>query len=189
MSAAESTVSFATTHPAQWDWLMSNRGGNDFAASLLSFVMRTGYLTERQLAAVNRNLDGAKSVAAAPTVNAERLEKAFQTAQDKGLKYPRIVLGGIKISPAGANSKNVGALYVKEGSQYLGKVMSGKFLRVRECTEEQAKVVVDLINDPMGYAEAYGKRTGICCCCGRELTNDVSIQRGIGPICADKFGW
>ena len=31
--------------------------------------------------------------------------------------------------------------------------------------------------------------TGACSCCGRELTNQVSIDRGIGPICAVKFGW
>jgi hypothetical protein len=36
---------------------------------------------------------------------------------------------------------------------------------------------------------AYGKRTGACSCCGRELTNGESIDRGIGPICAEKYGW
>lgn len=37
------------------------------------------------------------------------------------------------------------------------------------------------------YASAYGRRTGRCGICGRELTDPVSIERGIGPICADKF--
>lgn len=36
-------------------------------------------------------------------------------------------------------------------------------------------------------AEAYGKMFGVCASCGRVLTNPVSIERGIGPICASKF--
>lgn len=33
----------------------------------------------------------------------------------------------------------------------------------------------------------YGKETGRCILCGRELTNPVSIEQGIGPICAGKY--
>lgn len=36
-------------------------------------------------------------------------------------------------------------------------------------------------------AKAYGKVTGTCCNCGRLLTNEESIEAGIGPICASKF--
>ena len=36
-------------------------------------------------------------------------------------------------------------------------------------------------------AKAYGKVTGTCCNCGRLLTNEDSIEAGIGPICASKF--
>lgn len=38
-------------------------------------------------------------------------------------------------------------------------------------------------------ATAYGKATGQCSCCGRELTNEESIARAIGPICLSKWGW
>lgn len=36
-------------------------------------------------------------------------------------------------------------------------------------------------------AAAYGKLYGVCCVCGRELTNEDSIEAGIGPICAQKI--
>lgn len=36
-------------------------------------------------------------------------------------------------------------------------------------------------------AKAYGKDTGVCCCCGKTLTNPESIEAGIGPVCASKF--
>lgn len=36
-------------------------------------------------------------------------------------------------------------------------------------------------------AKQYGQLTGICCCCGRTLTNEESIAEGIGPICKGKY--
>ena len=36
-------------------------------------------------------------------------------------------------------------------------------------------------------AKKWGALYGICCRCGRLLTNEDSIEAGIGPICASKF--
>jgi len=36
-------------------------------------------------------------------------------------------------------------------------------------------------------AKAYGALYGVCCVCGRTLTNDESIEAGIGPICAGRL--
>lgn len=36
-------------------------------------------------------------------------------------------------------------------------------------------------------AEEFGALYGFCCRCGRTLTNEGSIEAGIGPICAGKF--
>lgn len=38
-------------------------------------------------------------------------------------------------------------------------------------------------------AAEFGKLYGVCCLCGRTLTNEESIAAGIGPICAGKQGW
>ena len=187
-------------HPNVKAWIESNPGFG-FAVSIQQAIYNYGALTYNQLAAVERCIIGSaervakreaermEAVANAPSVDATRLELAFKTAMANGLQYPKIKLDNIKISPASATGKNAGALYVKAGDEYLGKVIGGKFLKVGACSIEQAQIVADLINDPIGYAEAYGKRTGVCCCCGRPLTKGVSIDRGIGPICAEKFGW
>lgn len=37
-------------------------------------------------------------------------------------------------------------------------------------------------------AKQFGALYGTCCVCGRTLTNEESIDAGIGPICATKFG-
>lgn len=43
-----------------------------------------------------------------------------------------------------------------------------------------------------GDAEAvfaeFGKRFGFCSCCGRPLSNEESVSRGIGPVCAQRWG-
>lgn len=36
-------------------------------------------------------------------------------------------------------------------------------------------------------AAKYGRLTGTCACCARELTNPDSIARGVGPWCAAKY--
>lgn len=38
-------------------------------------------------------------------------------------------------------------------------------------------------------AKEFGALYGICCCCGRLLTNELSIYLGIGPVCGEhEFG-
>jgi hypothetical protein len=36
-------------------------------------------------------------------------------------------------------------------------------------------------------AKAFGKLYGVCCRCGATLTDETSIENGIGPICAGRF--
>lgn len=102
-----------------------------------------------------------------------------------------MTLDGLKISMAPAHGVNAGALYVvrKADDQYLGKIKDGRFQAVRECSADEAAAVARVVSDPKAEAIAYGQRTGNCCICNRELTNHASIDLGIGPICAEKFGW
>lgn len=45
--------------------------------------------------------------------------------------------------------------------------------------------------DAMSLKEAkeFGQLYGMCCVCGRTLTDESSIEAGIGPICAGKRFW
>jgi Family of unknown function (DUF6011) len=38
-------------------------------------------------------------------------------------------------------------------------------------------------------AVRFGKLYGVCCICGRTLTNETSIEAGIGPVCSGRQGW
>jgi ribosomal protein L9 len=198
ISAANKADAWKAANPAAADWLANNSG--NFAASLSQSLARYGSLTDNQLAAVlrcaaadiDRKAAAADRVAAAPTLEIGKIEQAFQTAKDKGIKRPKMRLDSFVFSPAPESGKNAGAIYVKakdEEGTYLGKIMQGKFLRSRECDQERESAVLAAAADPEAAAVAYGRRFGACSLCGRTLTVGESIDRGIGPICAETFGF
>ncbi|MGB2791289.1 MAG: DUF6011 domain-containing protein [Candidatus Moraniibacteriota bacterium] len=39
----------------------------------------------------------------------------------------------------------------------------------------------------LAEAKAFGALYGTCCVCGRTLTNETSIEEGIGPVCAGRL--
>jgi hypothetical protein len=49
-------------------------------------------------------------------------------------------------------------------------------------------VLTAICADPAARAAEYGQITGQCAMCGRVLEDPQSRQRGLGPICAGKFG-
>lgn len=195
---------FALANPAVYAWINESAATFSFAASMQESLQKFGGLTDNQLAACERCIArrDASRVAAvqrienAPIANAEgvdRLKFAFDTAiaysAAKGLKRsPKITVGSLVISPAKATSKNPGALYVVEAGQYLGKIADGKFYSVRECSDDQQVNVLKFVADPKAASEVYGRETGTCCVCNATLTSEWRL-RGIGPICAEKFGW
>lgn len=61
----------------------------------------------------------------------------------------------------------------EDGFEYTGRKPLAKIKPEHRMTLDQAK--------------EYGKATNMCCNCGRLLTNEDSIEAGIGPICAGKF--
>ncbi len=114
---------------------------------------------------------------------------AFAAARAAGIKAPRLRLDTFVFSRAPDTGANAGAVYVTQDGEYLGKVVDGLFRPTRACDAATTTRVIAAASDPHNAAKAYGARTGVCSCCGRELTNKISVDLGIGPICRDKFGW
>ena len=193
MPPSPAMMSWADAHPAEFAWLHDNSDSFDFAASLLASLRKWGRLTDGQLGAVQRILAKHKLLAdrhaSAPTVLLGAVEQAFAKAKDAGVKRPKLRLDAFTFSPAPDTGKNAGAIYVKEGETYLGKVVGGKLFAVSACTVDQENQIVAVAADPMNAAIAYGKRFGKCSVCARTLTDEDSISRGIGAVCAKRFGW
>jgi hypothetical protein len=190
-------ASFAEANVAEAAWIEANAESFEFARSLFVSVAKYGSLTDGQRAAVQRCIDKqvarvadrVQREASAVVVDIARINTALESAKANQINNPKLRLGDFTFSLAKVTSVNAGAVYVKEGELYLGKVVAGKFTRSRDCSAEQEAAIIAACADPEAAAVAYGKRTGVCSCCGRQLTNGESIDRGIGPICATKFGW
>jgi hypothetical protein len=122
-----------------------------------------------------------------------RLFDVFKAAKARGLKRLTLRLSGVNVKP----NRDLTMLWVtsqtekEEGNyglqpKYLGKVTPNRL--DSRLSDEVKAVLIEAANDPLTAAIRYGKETGSCSCCGRDLTNAESIRLGIGPICREKFG-
>jgi len=124
----------------------------------------------------------------------EALFNAFEAAKSKGAKRLTLRFNGVNVKP----NKDLSALWVTSQTEfeqgdygmqpkYLGKVTRTAIdSRFSDTVRE---TIMGAASDPISAAIRYGKVTGSCSCCGKELTVKESIERGIGPICARKFDW
>ena len=200
---ATKVAEWKEANPAEAAWMESSAPRFEFAKSMLDALNKYGHLTERQMETVQRlTVQDAERQAArateqvaraqsAPVVSVEAIEVAFNNAKEAGVKFPKLRLDTFVFSPAGENSKNAGAIYIKnkEDGVYLGKVAGGRLFTSRDCTPEAAERITAVSSDPKQAAVAYGMKFGACSICGRQLTDSDSVARGIGPICAENYGF
>lgn len=192
--AASRAGQWIKDHPTEFEWLVDRCDSNPFAASLLDNLRVWGRLTDKQTAAIHASIARAQIAQVkaenAPTVSVEPIETAFAKAQAAGVSRPKLRLGEFTFSPAPATGKNPGAIYVKHSDgTYLGKVAGSRLFTVASVSGEVEREIVGVAHDPLNAAIAYGKKYGKCSVCARTLTDEASIARGIGPVCAANFGW
>lgn len=175
------------------DGLRGVSGWNNFAQTLLAKYDREGELAwadydaaERMLLRLKATADRRKAEMA--KVDAERIEVMLMTAKMSGIQHPKFRAYGLTFSLAPATGRNAGAVYVKQADLYCGKIADGTFQPSREAPQGTGTLVGKIAADPRACAVAYGKQTGRCSCCGRHLTDAKSVELGIGPICADRWG-
>lgn len=78
----------------------------------------------------------------------------------------------------------IGTVWSKEMKFVLGKKAT---ITENADSVKGIKWLLGFINRKMELPETMAFwHEGVCCVCGRELTNPESIERGIGPICFSK---
>lgn len=202
---------YAAEHKAELDWLADtaarqierrNTGKTvwQFPIDLCDKLAQYGSLTDGQLAAVRkamvRDADRKAQWEAnkpAPTaIDASKLTAAFakrraaKRERAVGVAYMRLQIGAITISPDKSNNVDV---WFKSGDAWLGKTENGAFKRFRACTDAHEADIRRICADPGQAARMHGLDYSYCACCGLPLTNAESIERGIGPICAENWGF
>lgn len=192
----EARMAFQAEHKAELSWLGRAAEWSEYYQSLENQFIERGSLSEKQIASIRSGMaklaakQAERRAARTSDVDLAPIFTMFDKARESGLKKLVYRAEGLVLSPAKETSANAGAIYVKtKGGEYLGKVAGTKFIATGAATDEHKATLAIIAKNPAEAAVAYGKRTGECCCCGRELTDPASIAAGIGPICADNWGF
>ena len=164
---------------------------NSFARSLVEQIINKGSLSEKQMFAASAMLMKIKQnkeekQSNIVSIDLSNVKKIFDKAHE-AIKSPKFRVDNMVLSRAPDSGVNAGAIYVKVNGEYAGKVTGGYWLPCR-APEGTLEKLQEIAKDPLGSAVAYGKRTGNCSACGRDLTNHGSIEKSIGPICAERWG-
>ena len=172
---------------------------NSFAGSLVQQFAERGGLSDKQVDSARRMLakvankqearavERAERQASAPTIDLTGIRRMFELAASQ-LKKPVYRAEGLILSLAPNHGKNPGAIYVKAGHDYQGKVIETSFHASYGAASTTLPSLLKIAADPLEAAVAYGRETGTCACCGRQLTDPKSVERGIGPVCAKTWG-
>lgn len=73
--------------------------------------------------------------------------------------------------------------------RWFGRIEAdGSLTRGGQLTVATEAAIAAIADDPFKAAAEYGKLTGACSFCGRELTDARSTEVGYGPVCAKKYG-
>lgn len=183
-------------------FLANTLGKNtDFAKSLIDYHHRWGKLSDKQWYWVNKLAGCSHNETPLPprqTVDVEPIMEMFRIVGAK-LKYPKIVatLGDIllRFDVVRARDSSVLSIRIRHESsrRWLGRIHSNGQVEIsRYVSEEDKEKILHLVFafavDPIGVASRSGKITGNCCFCVKELTDEVSLSDGYGPVCAKNYG-
>lgn len=122
------------------------------------------------------------------------LRRMFDRAAES-IRWPKIRFQTddyrLKLSVAGPQSRRSGTINVVnlDDDLWYGRIVERDlFERGRDCPESAVEFLRRLAADPVGEAAAYGRATGVCAYCHRELTDPRSVTAGFGPVCSEKWG-
>lgn len=142
------------------DWL-AQQTWSPFAQDLVRHAARHGALTPNQAAAAQRMRDKVAAREARPVAPANPIsEIGIYTCGDDVYKVVRSRQSGRLYA-----KRLVGTSWVYDGGA-VHRLSADNLLTVDQAAE-------------------YGRRTGICVCCGAELDDrdGLGVRVGIGPVC------
>lgn len=121
----------------------------------------------------------------------------FMTKASESLRTPKLTLTVdgeiIKLARTGHTSSRPGVINVTDGrpygeNQWYGRISpDGSFQSGRAYNSKVRALLIALNYDPRSVTAAYGKDSGNCCFCNKELTDGRSKTAGYGKVCANKY--
>lgn len=77
---------------------------------------------------------------------------------------------------------SLGPNWLPPGPHWKPELIAKQRLYIR-ATELAGNRVLEFAGDPYRQMQIGGTLSGRCCCCGKTLTDPISIEYGIGPEC------
>jgi len=139
--------------------------------------------------AAKLNTPVAQSVVPVIVVPVQKVPSLFAVMQ----KHSHFYLGDVTLARKNQDS----LVWIKHAKfdGVVGKIVDGVVTlfapRMKTAGIDAGEIVAlldDIEQNPLAAAMKFGKLSGRCCSCGRDLTDPVSIEQGIGPVCVLKFG-
>jgi hypothetical protein len=112
------------------------------------------------------------------------VEKMYNAGANRRSKF-QVRLPGITLSTVNRGA-NIGCVYVYENNQYVGKITQNGDL-IGNVSDDVKNLLDDANDNLLQLAKIYGHESGSCSICGRTLNDPLSVQMGIGPVCAKLF--
>lgn len=175
--------SFADVNEAK-DYLRQKMSYNTFAMDLVAKKK----VSEKQIAwmhylATQDVIDSQTPVEFGPYK--QLVNKMYDAGAYRASKF-QVRLPGITLSTVN-RGVNIGCVYVYENNYYVAKITSTGDL-IGNVSEDVLNLLEDANDNLLQLAKIYGHETGSCSICARKLSDPLSIQMGIGPICAKRLG-
>ncbi len=163
------------------DHLLKCMNSSTFAMDLVS----KNKLSAKQIAWIHYlATENVKEMQEAEGEYLQLVQKMYGAVKNNTRKF-KMRLPGVEISTV-PNGANAGALYIFENNSYVGKITKQGILKAN-VSEDVLNILLDANENLLQLAKIYGHESGSCSVCGRTLTDSLSIQMGIGPICAKRF--
>ena len=112
------------------------------------------------------------------------VNKMYDAGAYRATKF-QVRLPGITLSTVN-NAANVGCVDVYENNQYVAKITATGDLK-GNVSEDVTNLLEDANDNLLQLVKIYGHETGTCSICARTLNDPLSIQMGIGPVCAKRL--
>jgi len=184
--SADELLAAAALYDARRDSFAQGKGitCRDIAAKLLTFG---DYASEAQQGYAAKLVAWAKPrevSAARPNLSKLLVPALFDVLQ----RHTTFHVGQVKLSRKNQDS----LVWIMLNDLCVGKIEDAAVTLFTKRLDDEARLHVlallqELNADPLAAAMKHGKLSGRCCSCGRDLTDPVSIEAGIGPVCATKF--
>lgn len=117
------------------------------------------------------------------------LAAVLNAAKGNGLKRPSLSLqsdaGEVAVKPGRA------CFWITLDGELCGKLEqdgTAALWKLGSNHDAVEKALLMAAMQPLKAMQHFGHLTGRCSCCRRTLTDPVSVELGIGPICKAKFG-